>query len=156
MKTPDEIIKHDREDCLKEYMGKSISPSELDKYMSKAIDIMKKPRNDCISRQSLLNKLDPLYKEKIKIAPDNMAEGFTQVSALIKREPPVTPISIPDGATNGDMFLKVHPEVVATIIKKKGYLFNCVQLRNKEETIPFAEVYIDWWDAPYQQAKDKE
>ena len=110
---------------------------------------------DCISRQSLLNKLDPLYKEKIKTAPDNMAEGFTQVSSLIRREPPVTPISIPDRATNGDVFLKIHPEVVATIIKKEGHLFNCVQLRNKEKTIPFAEVSIDWWDAPYQQTKKK-
>ena len=142
MKTPDKIIKHDREDWLGEYMGKSINAR-------------KKPCNDCISRQSLLNKLDPLYKEKIKTAPDNMAEGFTQVSSLIRREPPVTPISIPDGATNGDVFLKIHPEVVATIIKKEGHLFDCVQLRNKEETIPFAEVYIDWWNAPYQQTKKK-
>jgi rubrerythrin len=46
---------------------------------------------DCVSRQSLLNRLDPLYKEKIKTAPDNMAEGFLQVSNLIKYEPPVTP-----------------------------------------------------------------
>jgi hypothetical protein len=115
----------------------------------------KKPYRDCISRQSLLDKLDPLYKKKIKIAPDNMAEGFLQVSSLIRREPPVTPIPIPDGATNGDVFLKIHPEVVATIIKKKGHLFNCIQLRNKGETIPFAEVYIDWWDAPYQQTKDE-
>jgi len=53
--------------------------------------------------------------------------------------------------TNGDMFLKAHPEVVATTIKKEGHLFNCVQLRMKEETIPFAEVYIDWWTAPYDE-----
>jgi len=55
---------------------------------------------------------------------------------------------IPDNATNGDMLLKTHPEVVATTIKKEGHLFDCVQLRMKEETIPFAEVYIDWWNAP--------
>ena len=46
---------------------------------------------DCVSRKSLLDKLDPLYKEKIKTAPDNMAEGFLQVSNLIKNESPVTP-----------------------------------------------------------------
>ena len=46
---------------------------------------------DCVSRKSLLDKLDPLYKEKIKTAPDNMAEGFVQVEKLIKQEPPVTP-----------------------------------------------------------------
>lgn len=49
------------------------------------------PSDDCVSRKSLLDKLDPLYKEKIKTAPDNMAEGFLQVSNLIKYEPPVTP-----------------------------------------------------------------
>jgi hypothetical protein len=53
--------------------------------------------------------------------------------------------------TNGDMFLKAHRDVVATTIKKEGHLFNCVQLRMKEETIPFAEVYIDWWTAPYDE-----
>lgn len=45
---------------------------------------------DCVSRKSLLDKLDPLYKEKIKTAPNNMAEGFLQVSNLIKNEPPAT------------------------------------------------------------------
>lgn len=47
---------------------------------------------DCVSRKSLLDKLDPLYEEKIKTAPDNMAEGFVQIANLIKNEPPVTPI----------------------------------------------------------------
>ena len=46
---------------------------------------------DTISRSSLLEKLDDCYKEKVKIAPDNMAEGFAQVEKLIKQEPPVTP-----------------------------------------------------------------
>ncbi len=63
---------------------------------------------------------------------------------------------LPDNVTNGDMFLKIHPEVVATIIKKEGYLFSYVQLRNKEEIIPFAEVYIDWWDAPYKKESEWE
>ena len=75
------------------------------------------------------------------------------VLKMVEDEPTVSAILIPENATNGDMFLKTHPEVVATIIKKKGYLFNCVQLRNKEETIPFAEVYIDWWNAPYNPPK---
>ena len=59
-----------------------------------------------------------------------------------------------DSKTNGDIFLKTHPEVVATTIKKEGYLFDCVQLRNKEETIPFAEVYLDWWNAPCKIDKE--
>lgn len=46
---------------------------------------------DCVSRKSLLDKLDPLYEKKIKTAPDNMAEGFVQIANLIKNEPPVTP-----------------------------------------------------------------
>ena len=62
---------------------------------------------------------------------------------------------IPDGVTNGDIFLKTHPEVVATTINNEGELFNCVQLRNKKETIPFAEVYIDWWNAPYKGSVKK-
>ena len=49
------------------------------------------PCEDAISRSSLLEKLDDCYKEKVKIAPDNMAEGFAQVEKLIKQEPPVTP-----------------------------------------------------------------
>lgn len=48
------------------------------------------PCNDAISRSSLLGKFDYCYKEKIKTAPDNMAEGFVQVEKLIKQEPPVT------------------------------------------------------------------
>ena len=70
---------------------------------------------------------------------------------VLDRQPLVSAIPISEGATNGNIFLKTHPEVVATIIKKEGYLFNCVQLRNKGETIPFAEVYIDWWNAPYKK-----
>lgn len=46
---------------------------------------------DAISRSSLLGKFDYCYKEKIKTAPDNMAEGFMQVEKLIKQELPVTP-----------------------------------------------------------------
>ena len=49
------------------------------------------PCEDAVSRSSLLNKLDDCYKEKIKVAPDNMAEGFMQVEKLIKQEPSVTP-----------------------------------------------------------------
>jgi len=48
---------------------------------------------DAISRSSLLNKLDDCYKEKIKVAPDNMAEGFMQVGKLIRQEPSVRPVS---------------------------------------------------------------
>lgn len=47
--------------------------------------------DDAISRSSLLGKFDDCYKEKVKIAPNNMAEGFVQVEKLIKQEPPVTP-----------------------------------------------------------------
>lgn len=49
------------------------------------------PCNDAISRSSLLGKFDYCYKEKIKTAPDNMAEGFVQVEKLIKQEPSVKP-----------------------------------------------------------------
>ena len=58
-----------------------------------ALDIAIKalePCEDAISRSSLLSKLDDCYKEKIKIAPDNMTEGFMQVEKLIKQELPVT------------------------------------------------------------------
>ena len=77
-------------------------------------------------------------------------EALDMAIKALQTEPSVSVILIPEGVTNGDVFLKTHPEVVATIIKKEGYLFNCVQLRNKGETIPFAEVYIDWWNAPYK------
>lgn len=48
---------------------------------------------DAISRSRLLGKLDDCYKEKVKIAPNNMAEGFVQVEKLIKQEPSVTPVA---------------------------------------------------------------
>jgi hypothetical protein len=53
--------------------------------------IGEEPCEDAVSRISLLNKLDDCYKEKIKVAPDNMAEGFMQVEKLIMQEPSVTP-----------------------------------------------------------------
>lgn len=144
MKMPDEIIKHDRKDLSKEYMGK-------------VIDTMNEPRNDCISRQSLLDKLDPLYEEKIKIAPDNMAEGFTQVSALIKREPPVTPALIPDGATNRDVIKIIFPDIIVSenegIYPDTVYL-KCTNINSKP--LFFMQVSKRWLDAPYQQTKDKE
>lgn len=49
------------------------------------------PCEDAISRSNLLSKLDTCYKDKIRVAPDNMAEGFIQVEKLIKQEPLVTP-----------------------------------------------------------------
>ena len=51
------------------------------------------PCEDAVSRSSLLNKLDDCYKEKIKVAPDNMAEGFMQAEKLIKQEPSVKPVA---------------------------------------------------------------
>ena len=40
-----------------------------------------------ISRESLINKLDPWYEKIKKTAPDNLAEGFMQVDGLIRHEP---------------------------------------------------------------------
>jgi hypothetical protein len=56
-------------------------------------ELEKEPCEDAVSRISLLNKLDDCYKEKIKVAPDNMAEGFMQVEKLIMQEPSVTPVA---------------------------------------------------------------
>lgn len=74
---------------------------------------------------------------------------------ILDLQPTVNAVPISEGATNGDMFLKTQPEAVATTIKQEGCLFNCVQLRNKKETIPFAEIYIDWWNAPYKGGEIK-
>ena len=60
-------------------------------------------------------------------------------------------IYIPDNATNGEQFLISHPDVEATILQKEGHLFQVVQLRKKKDTLPFAEVYIDWWNAPWKK-----
>ena len=88
-----------------------------------------------------------------RVCDDELNEALDMAIKALEGKHYERAILIPNGATNGDIFLKNHPEVVATIIKKKGYLFNCVQLRNKEETIPFAEVYIDWWNALYKGGK---
>lgn len=62
------------------------------KDIETAIRVLEKePCEDTISRSNLLSKLDICYKEKIRVAPDNMAEGFMQVDKLIKQEPPVIP-----------------------------------------------------------------
>ena len=60
------------------------------------------------------------------------------------------------GMTNGEVFLTVHPNVVAEIIKKKDNIFDVVQLRHKGDALPFAEIYIDWWNSPYSEGGDKE
>lgn len=60
--------------------------------MREAIEVLEQELcEDTISRSNLLSKLDICYKEKIRVAPDNMAEGFMQVDKLIKQEPPVIP-----------------------------------------------------------------
>lgn len=59
------------------------------------------------------------------------------------------------GITNGEVFLTVHPNVVAEIIKKKDNIFDVVQLRHKGDTLPFAEIYIDWWNSPYSEEQLK-
>ncbi|MCR5144799.1 MAG: hypothetical protein K6B67_05765 [Lachnospiraceae bacterium] len=78
------------ENCPTQYdvgnMGEIIENLE---EISKILE--QKPCEDAISRSSLLGKLDDYYKEKIKVAPDNMAEGFVQVEKLIKQELSVTP-----------------------------------------------------------------
>ena len=60
--------------------------------MREAIEVLEQELcEDAISRSNLISKLDICYKEKIRVAPDNMAEGFMQVDKLIKQEPPVIP-----------------------------------------------------------------
>jgi NADH pyrophosphatase NudC (nudix superfamily) len=64
----------------------------MGEYLRKTIKVLQAEScEDAVSRISLLNKLDDCYKEKIKVAPDNMAEGFMQVEKLIMQEPSVTP-----------------------------------------------------------------
>ena len=113
----------------------------------------KSNNHDCVSRQSLLNKLDPLYEEKIKTAPDNMAEGFTQVSALIKREPPVTPIFIPNEATNGDVIMAMFPHAKI----RTNYYTYYVEVKLEYHSQYDTGLLFDkeWWNAPYQQIKKK-
>lgn len=43
--------------------------------------------NDSISRSKLLNAIDPMYKTKQGIVPDNFAEGCMQMENLIKQQP---------------------------------------------------------------------
>lgn len=45
--------------------------------------------NDLISRSALLAQMDDRYRREIKLAPDNMAEGFVQMEKLIKEQPTV-------------------------------------------------------------------
>ena len=61
---------------------------------------------------------------------------------------------IPTNATNGEAFLMEHPDVVANILKAKGNLFDMVQLRHKGDTLPFAEIYLEWWNAPYDAGSE--
>lgn len=96
---------------------------------------------------------EEIYKD-IMIHNREMREGGKSAyyfEELIQNGTP-----LPDNATNEDIFLLTHPNVVATEISRKGYLFNVIQLRNKAETLPFAEIYIDWWNAPYRkEVKDE-
>jgi hypothetical protein len=83
----DKMIEFAKEQC-------EIFPEDsyMVEYLRKTIKMLQaEPCEDAVSRISLLNKLDDCYKEKIKVAPDNMAEGFMQVEKLIMQEPSVTP-----------------------------------------------------------------
>jgi hypothetical protein len=48
------------------------------------------------------------------------------------------------------MFLLTHSNVVADIVKKRGNLFDMVLLKYKGDILPFAEVWLDWWNAEYK------
>jgi hypothetical protein len=73
------------------YKAEHIKTRIKPEFFLEVADALEQQSEDAISRSSLLGKLDDCYKEKVKIAPDNMAEGFAQVEKLIKQELPVTP-----------------------------------------------------------------
>ena len=89
---------------------------------------------DVISRESLINKLDPLYKQKKETAPNNLAEGFMQVDGLIRREP-----SAFEGMTNGEVIQALFP--------------NETMFEQTETCTYYGNMRFDtkWWNAPYQK-----
>ena len=61
---------------------------EYGKQLIKALEELRWYRSqDLISRPTLLANMDGRYKEKVKIVPDNLAEGFMQMEKLIKQIP---------------------------------------------------------------------
>ena len=90
-------------------------------------------QSDLISKKSLLDKLNPLYKQKKLIVPDNLAEGFVQVESLIKWEP-----SAFKGMTFGDVF--------NSIIDVDN---DCEQVHGEDGLMWFA-FSQDWWNSPYK------
>ena len=59
-------------------------------------------------------------------------------------------ISIPDGATNGDMIKAMFPN---TIAYEDGEIVNVIRLDNELESNVF---YTDWWNAPYSVAESSQ
>ena len=92
--------------------------------------------SDLISKKSLLSKMDPLYRKKKNIVPDNLAEGFAQVEGLIKWEP--SPF---EGMTLREVISPFLPEEAHLSVDKNGY----VHIRGiKGEQL----------DAPYESFRD--
>ena len=57
-------------------------------------------------------------------------------------------IVIPDNATNGDMIKALFPEA---IIEEREYGVVLIALGR----LPLWRTYIDWWNAPYKENKEK-
>lgn len=94
---------------------------------------------DLISRERLINKLDPWYKKIKKTAPDNLAEGFMQVDGLIRHEP-----SAFEGMTNGEVIQAVFNVMVLTVKDGKVWV--------ERIFFPFDEI---WWNAPYKAESEE-
>ena len=92
---------------------------------------------DVISRESLINKLDPWYKKIKKTAPDNLAEGFMQVDGLIRHEP-----SAFEGMTYKDVVKAVFPNAVVIVNDLNGTV-----------RVVFSD---EVWDSPYQKGGEEE
>ncbi len=134
-------------------MQKSISEEGYRHFQMAIKALEQKPCEDTISRSSLLGKLDDCYKEKIKVAPDNMAEGFVQVEKLIKQEPSVNPTSnleniIPKNATNGDMLLTMFDAATVYGIDKEN---DCIAICIDNNF--YQKFSYSWWNTPYKESE---
>lgn len=80
------------------------------------------------------------YRKDLLSAYDDVSMEFE----VLDRQPSVSAIPIPEGATNGDMIMATFPDELLTSITSTLWLGDNMSF-NKE-----------WWDAPYKKGAVKE
>ena len=76
--------------------------------------------------------------------PIDVCDGF-EVTDIIEKIPTVPAIPIPEGATNGDMFMIMFPDVIIEILDNTVYT-------NIDNGAWFS---LDWWNAPYKKGAEE-